>query len=142
MSEPDHSEESRQIPVPDGLDAIAREAATFDEQGAIIDEPEGGEQPQNETPEATVSDVKEWRAAVRLGCGIVIAKNKGLEKEWTPEVLDDMAGALAVAGAHWGWNLQKIMGHPLIGLALAAWPMYEGAKRFAAEKAEAAPAQE
>lgn len=133
MSE-DISEESREIPAPDGLDAIAREAATFDEQGAIINEPEGGEQPENAEP--TASSAQEWRDAVQFGCGMVIVIRPELAEEWTVPRLNSFGDALAKCGAHYGWNIEKLLGHPLFALAISGFPLAMGLVRVEKARAE------
>lgn len=142
MTDEDRSEESRQIPAPDGLDAIAREAATFDEQGAIIDEPEGGEQPQKAEPSS--SSAQEWRDAVQFGCGMVIAMRPELSEEWTEQRLNSFGDALAKCGAHYGWNIEKLLGHPLFAVAISGFPLVMGLVRVekarAEKKAAAVPA--
>lgn len=133
MSE-DISEESRQIPAPDGLDAIVREAATFDEQGRIIDDQEGVEQPQKAEP--TASSAQEWRDAVQLGCGMVIAIRPELSEEWTEPRLNSFGDALAKCGAHYGWNIEKLLGHPVFALAISGFPLVMGLVRVEKARAE------
>jgi len=137
----DISEESREIPAPDGLDAIAAEAAKFDAVGG-----EGGQgEPVEPQPLAvSVSSAQEWRDAVQFGCGMVIAIRPELSEEWTTPRLDAFGDALAKCGAHYGWNIEKLLGHPLFALAISGFPLAMGLVRVekarAEKKAAAVPA--
>ena len=115
-----------EIPAPDGLDAIAREAERFD---ALVGEDSlesAAHEPVAATRAELVSSADEWRDAVGFGCGIVIEMRPELAVEWTGARLDKLADALAKCGAHYGWNIEKLLGHPLFGLAFATWPLAHG----------------
>lgn len=125
--------ELQQIAAPDGLDAIAREAARFDaEQGGAQDAPHDDAQAVRDA----VSSAQEWRDAVQFGCGLVIAMRPELAEEWTGARLDSFGDALAKCGAHYGWNIEKLLGHPLFAVAITGFPLAMGLVRVEKARAE------
>lgn len=131
-SEAGQGGESRQIPAPDGLDAIAAEAAKFD----TPQDQEAEQEQQEPTRAEMVSSAEEWLDAVEFGCGIVMEMRPELADEWTEKRRQKLAAALAKAGAHYGWNIEKLFGHPLAGLAVALWPMGKGLVKVERARAE------
>lgn len=115
----------------DDLAAIADEAATVEAGAAAALIPD-----EAAPPVITASSSAEWRQAVAFGCGIIIAMRPELSDEWTSARLDALGDALATCGAHYGWNIEKLLGNPLLALALAAFPLLVGLIKV--EKARAA----
>lgn len=129
----------QEIAKPDGLDAVAAEAARFDAAGVAQEVAESA--PPSTQADSSVSSIDEWEDAVGFGASIVFEGVPELKEKWPQKKLDKFAGALAKAGEHYGWNIQKLLGHPLLGLAVASWPLAQGVREVMREKSAALPPQ-
>lgn len=109
------------------LDAIAAEAGAF-EAGNV-----GTEGQPVAQPGPVVDPAEEWRQAAHMGCGLVIAMRPELSSKWTPEKLDNLGNALAQCAERYGWTVGALLGHPLVALAFAVFPL--GASLVEVEKA-------
>jgi|SRR3990172_5083720 len=99
------------------LDAIAAEAGAF-EAGNV-----GAEGQPVAQPAPVVDPSEEWRQAAHMGCGLVIAMRPELSSRWTHDKLDALGNALAQCAERYGWTVGGLLGHPLVALAFAAFPL-------------------
>lgn len=114
------------------LDAISAEALAAEDAANV-----SGDTALPGVPVGPVIDpAQEWRDAAHMGCGIVVAMRPELAAEWTPAVLDRLGDALAKCGERYGWTVQGIFGHPLVGLAFATFPMVTALVRVERARAE------
>jgi hypothetical protein len=115
--------------APDELDQIAAEAAALDLDTAAA-------MPGAPEPEAPVDPAQEWRDAAQQGGSLILAVHPELKPDWTPDRLDALGNALAKCAEHYGWTLGALFGHPLVGLAFAAWPLGVPLVKMSKEKAQ------
>lgn len=82
--------------------------------------------------EAAMGDlVQGWQEACRHGADIITSAYDGLKPVWTPERMDSLGAALARADAHYGWGgAGRLLGHPLLGVGVAALPVAIGTAQF------------
>jgi hypothetical protein len=126
----------------------ARDAATLDAApqtpADILTAIAGEEQAENEAirdaaqaaeqgaADAIMDELVEgWQEACRHGADILTSMFDGLKPVWTPERMDNLGAALARADAHYGWGgAGKLLGHPLVGVGVAALPVVIGTVQF------------
>lgn len=110
------------------LDKIAAEAAAME----AVNTTPGAVEPLA----SPVDEAQEWRDAANMGCGLVIALRPELKAEWTPDKLDALGNALHKCAERYGWTVGGLFGHPLVGLAFAAWPLAVPMVRIERERAK------
>jgi len=133
----DNSEDFRQIPACDGLDAIAAESAKWEAENAA---PPVGADGLPVTDQVRADTSGEWREAVRMGCGMVLAVKPELQADWTPGKMDALGDALDRCAVRYGWTVGELLGHPLLGLAFAAWGLAAPLVRIERAKSKLAQA--
>jgi hypothetical protein len=119
-----------------GLSGIAAEEIAETSQAEA-------DQHADETAEADqrAADATEgWLQAVDVAGEIVSATWQSARPVWNPAAKERLAEALARCDEAYGWGgVGAIMSHPLLGLALAAFPLVLGtAKAVAEERRKAA----
>lgn len=79
-----------------------------------------------------------WRQAVGTAKDLICSPFPEAEPVWTGERMDNLASALARCDAAYGWGgVGGLFAHPLIGLALASFPLAVGtAKAVGAARAQ------
>jgi hypothetical protein len=118
------------IDASDPLAALSQEAAGI----------EAGADPSSPNPAMQalpVDTAQEWRDAAAMGCGLIVAVYPELKADWTKEVYDNLGNALDKCAQRYGWQLAEILGHPLLGLAFATWPMATSLSRVVKARNEA-----
>lgn len=119
----------------DELDMIAAEAAALEADTAPAIPGEFGQTAQA----APMADpAQEWRDAAAMGCGMVVAMYPELKADWNEQRMADLGNALHRCAERYGWTVGGLFGHPLVGLAVATWPLGVSLARVAKERAEAA----
>lgn len=101
------------------LDQIALEAAALDAE--TMAPPAGLADAAGMAP--MVDPTAEWIDAANMGCGLVIAVYPELKDDWTKDRLDALGVALSKCAERYGWTVAELLGHPLVGLAFATWPL-------------------
>lgn len=109
------------------LDLIAQEARAAEAEQVAADAP-AAQEPQ-------VDPVTEWSDAVDMGCELVFVGLPELEAKWTADRRARLAAALAKCAERYGWTVDGILGHPLLHLAVAVWPMAASLIQVARAKA-------
>lgn len=75
-----------------------------------------------------------WRQAVGTAKDLICSPFPEAEPVWTDERMDNLAGALARCDAAYGWGgIGGLFAHPLIGLALASFPLAVGTAKAVGE---------
>jgi len=95
---------------------------------------------QADEAEERAEDATEgWLQAVNTAGEIISATWPSARPVWNPGAQERLAAALARCDEAYGWGgVGSLMSHPLLGLALAAFPLAIGtAKAVAAERAKA-----
>lgn len=94
---------------------------------------EAVEQQAADAAEADMADlVAGYQEACRHGADIITSMFDGLKPVWSPERMDNLGAALARADAHYGWGgAGRLLGHPLVGVGVAALPVVIGTVQFA-----------
>ncbi|WP_246794594.1 hypothetical protein [Burkholderia perseverans] len=124
---------------PDPLEAIAQEE--IKENADVAAKMAADAQAE---ADAMMGDlVQGWQEACRHGADIVTAAFDGLKPVWTADRMDNLGAALARADAHYGWGgAGRLLGHPLLGVGVAAIPVVIGTAQFVKlERARIAAAQ-
>ncbi|MBT2180499.1 hypothetical protein KKP06_22035 [Ralstonia pickettii] len=105
------------------LDGIAaEEVAESAEQAAQATAAQAAEQQQQQQENADG-----WRQAVRAAGDIVTSALPEAKPVWTGERMDNLGDALARCDEQYGWGgAGALFSHPLIGLAVAAFPLALG----------------
>lgn len=115
----------------DPLAALSQEAAGI-EAGA-----DAAASPNAAMQAPPVDTAQEWRDAAAMGCGLIVAVYPELKADWTKETYDNLGNALDKCAKRYGWDLAEILGHPLLGLAFATWPMATSLARVVKTRNEA-----
>ncbi len=122
--------ENETIDAGDPLAALSQEAAEIESGIDAAASP-------NPTMQAQPIDTaQEWRDAAAMGCGLIVAVYPELKADWTKETYDNLGNALDKCAQRYGWKLAEILGHPLLGLAFATWPMATSLSRVLKARAE------
>lgn len=75
-----------------------------------------------------------WRQAVGMVAGIICAPFPEAGPVWSNDRMDALAGALARCDAAYGWGgVGGLFAHPLIGLAVASFPLAVGTAKAIGE---------
>lgn len=83
--------------------------------------------------------VEGWQTAMRHAADVVTSAADGLKPVWTNDRMDAIGAALARCDAHYGWGgAGKLLGHPVVAVAVASAPVVIGTIKWAqVEKAKA-----
>lgn len=119
------------------LDAIAGEEAAD-----VVQEQVSAEQLEQDREEGQIlASADEWRPALDMAREMLISTVPELEPVWTPPRLDKLAIAIARCDIAYGWGgAGTFMRSPLLGLAVAGFPLAVGTHRVIKPKLEAAKA--
>jgi hypothetical protein len=119
-----------------GLSSIAAEEIAETSQAEAEQRTEAAEEAEQRAEDATAG----WLQAVDVAGEIVSATWQSARPVWNPAAKERLAEALARCDEAYGWGgVGTIMSHPLLGLALAAFPLVLGtAKAVAEERRKAA----
>lgn len=119
------------------LDAIAGEEAAD-----VVQEQVSAEQLEQERQEGEIlTSAGEWRPALDLAREMLVATVPELDEVWTPPRLDKLALAIARCDIEYGWGgAGTFMRSPMLGLAVAGFPIAMGTYRVVKPKIEAAKA--
>jgi hypothetical protein len=75
-----------------------------------------------------------WRQAVGMVAGIICAPFPEAAPTWSNDRMDALAGALARCDSVYGWGgVGGLFAHPLIGLAVASFPLAVGTAKAIGE---------
>lgn len=72
---------------------------------------------------APVDPAEEWKTATRMAAGMVLSLVPEIKPDWTDEKLDAFGEALGRCAQHYGWSVGEVVGHPLLALAIAGFPL-------------------
>lgn len=116
-----------ETPALDPLAAIAQEE--IDANEAVRARIEADEQA---AADAVMNElVAGWQEACRHGADIITSMYDGLKPVWSADRMDNLGAALARADAHYGWGgAGQLLGHPLVGVGVAALPVAIGTVQF------------
>ncbi len=112
-------------------DVLAQIASEEQQENDAIRE--AVEQQAQDAAEAEMADlVAGYQEACRHGADIITSMFDGLKPVWSPERMDNLGAALARADAHYGWGgAERLLGHPLVGVGVAALPVAIGTVQWA-----------
>jgi len=115
------------------LEAIrAEEAADLGAAAADAQAAQGA--PEVET--IPMDSEADWIQAVHDACELVFATMPELEAEWDKDRRVRLGAALSKCADRYGWTILGILGHPLVGLAFAIFPMMRSLVKVAKARAE------
>lgn len=135
MSVPDSQTKEPVLQFP-GLSSIADEELAEHSQ---VEEAQSAEA-EAEAEQRAEDAAEGWLQAVDVAGEIISATWQSARPVWNKPAKERLAEALARCDEAYGWGgVGTIMSHPLLGLALAAFPLIVGtAKAVAKERAEGA----
>jgi hypothetical protein len=116
------------------LEAIRAEEAA--DLGAAAAEQQQAGQGAPEVEAIPMDSEADWVQAVHDACELVFATMPELEAEWGPDRRERLGVALARCAERYGWTILGILGHPLVGLAFAMFPMLRSLVKVAKARAE------
>lgn len=102
----------------DELTGLEQRALAADRGEAAAADPEAAQ-----ATAATPDEAQQWvEAVLQLGPMARTVPVPGFD-QWTDERLRAFGEALARCAKHYGWTFGGMLSHPLIGLAVAAFPL-------------------
>lgn len=119
-----------------GLSGIAQEEIAQHEAAGQAQE----QAEQKEAAKEEETNAQGWTKAVKMAGGVVCAALPPAGPVWTNERMENLGEALARCDEEYGWGgVGGALGHPLIGLAFAAFPLIFGTAQALKAAAKAAP---
>lgn len=121
-----------------GLSGIAEEEQAEHAEAGQAEEKAA----EKEAAKQEETNIEGWTKAVKMAGGVVCAALPKAGPVWTNERMENLGEALARCDEEYGWGgVGGALGHPLIGLAFAAFPILIGTARAIKATAAEAPVE-